>query len=142
LWEILMRVAVIPIASSKSAALAALAAAFASGLEAAGHRPEIIDPAEGLARLASFDYIVIGAEPEGAFGKIPSRIKSLLKQAYGLEGKRSYAFVRKAGFRPAAALSKLMSAMEAEGMRVNDAEILASPEGAKEAGRSAPAERA
>lgn len=140
-----MRIAVLPIGAGNiapSAPLAALAASFSSGLEAAGHRPEVLDPAGDLRSLASFDYIVVGTEADGAWGKISSRIASILKQAYGLDGKRSYAFVRKSGLRPATALAKLMAAMEAQGMRVNDAEILATPEEAKEAGRAAPAERA
>jgi hypothetical protein len=140
-----MRIAVLPIGAGRaapSAQLAALAAAFSSGLEAAGHRPEMLDAAGDLRSLASYDYVVIGTEAEGLWGKIPARISTLLRQAFGLEGKRSYAFVRKSGLRPATTLARLMSAMEAEGMRVNDAEILYSPEGAKEAGRAAPAERA
>jgi hypothetical protein len=141
-----MRIAVLPIGAGEKAAprgpLAALAAAIASGLEAAGHRPEILDPAGDLRGLASFEYVVIGTETEGLWGKIPARISTILKQAYGLEGKRAYAFVRKSGLRPAATLAKLMAAMEAEGMRVNDAELLSSPEEAREAGRAAPAERA
>lgn len=139
-----MRIAVLAFGAGKgpSAQLAALAASFASGLEAAGHRPEILDASGDLARLAGFDYVVVGAEAEGLWGKIPSRVPAALKQAYGMGGKRSYAFVRKSGLRPEATLSKLMAAMEAEGMCVNDAEVLATPEAAAQAGRGAPVERA
>jgi len=51
------------------------------------------------------------------------------------------AFLRKSGFRPERALARLMKAMEAEGMVVNCAEVLANEAQASEAAREAPVER-
>ena len=64
-----------------------------------------------------------------------------LKGASGLEGKRSFAFVRKAGLRPAKLLGRLMSAMEAAGMRVTYSESLSGAAEAEAAAHNAPVER-
>ena len=139
-----MRVAILVIAAGKDSpdsALSLIAKAYAGGLEAAGQRPEIISPDDNPGRIASFDYVVVATEPAGAFGKLPARLSAVLKQIPGLAGRRSYALMRKAGLRPQSALSKLMAAMEAEGMCVNDAEVIVSAESAGAAGRGAPVER-
>jgi hypothetical protein len=58
-----------------------------------------------------------------------------------ISGKRSMAFLRKSGLRPERALGRLMKAMEAEGMIVNSAEVVANEASASEAARGAPIER-
>jgi|GEM_PF-568888 len=139
-----MRVAILVIGAGKNSpdsALSSIAKAFAGGLEAAGERAELVDPEDNPGRIVAFDYVVIASEAAGALGKLPDRLFTVIKQIPGLSGKRSYALLRKSGLRPQTSLSKLMAAMEAEGMCVNDAELVASPESARAAGRGAPVER-
>ena len=137
-----MRVALVYIPAKSPEALVALAKAMARSLEAAGH---FVDLAEARAdespRLTGYDYIVIGTESATAFGKIPIRVGQFLAQSGMVTGKRSMAFLRKSGLRPERALARLMRAMEADGMVVNCAEVLANEAQASEAAREAPVER-
>jgi flavodoxin len=120
-----------------------MAEAMAGALESAGHRVELFDARGGAAtRLASFEYIIVGSEPVGLGGKIPVSAAEFLAQAGTLAGKRSMAFVRRSGLGASRALSRLMSAMEAEGMLVNCAEVFAGAPDAAAAARAAPIERA
>ena len=137
-----MRVAIVYIRSKESAALSEAAKAMAKALDGAGHQVELADAGSGSApRLTGFDYVILGTEPVG-LGKLPRGVPEYLAQAGALSGKRSMAFVRKSGLGSARALSRLMAAMEAEGMRVNCAEIVGNPDQAAQAARSAPIERA
>ena len=52
-----MRVAVVYVPSGRAEALAGLSASLAAAFEAAGHRAEILDPGQAIARLAAFDYV-------------------------------------------------------------------------------------
>jgi menaquinone-dependent protoporphyrinogen IX oxidase len=137
-----MRVALVYIPSKSPEAMATLAKAMARALEAEGH---FVDLAEARAdespRLTGYDYVVVGTESESLFGKIPARVSRFLAQAGTVTGKRSMAFLRKGGLMPEKALSRLMKAMEAEGMIVNCAEVVANEAGAAEAARGAPVER-
>jgi menaquinone-dependent protoporphyrinogen IX oxidase len=137
-----MRVALVYIPAKAPEALAAVAKAMARALEAAGHFVDLSQArADESPRLTGYDYIVIGTESETAFGKIPSRVAQFLAQAGTVTGKRSMAFLRKSGLRPEKALARLMKAMEAEGMVVNCAEVVANEAAASEAARGAPVER-
>jgi hypothetical protein len=137
-----MRVALVYIPAKESDALVVIAKAMARALEAAGHYVDIAEarPDESP-RLTGYDYVIIGSESATAFGKIPVRVTQYLAQAGMVVGKRSMAFLRKSGIRPARALARLMKAMEAEGMIVNCAELVANVAGASEAARGAPVER-
>ncbi len=136
-----MRVAVVAIPAKREKKLSSIASALARGFETAGHRVEVLDPAGAVHRLAGYDYIAIGTESIGFSGSVPARLAEILAQARGLAGRRSMAFVATSGLRSARTLSRLMTAMEAEGMYVNYAELLASPEAALVAAASAPVER-
>jgi menaquinone-dependent protoporphyrinogen IX oxidase len=137
-----MRIALVYIPAKDPEALVAVAKTMARTLEAAGH---FVDLAEARAdespRLTGYDYIVIGTESATAFGRIPERVAQFLAQAGMIAGKRSMAFLRKSGFRPEKALARLMKAMEAEGMVVSSAEVVANEAGAAQAAREAPVER-
>jgi hypothetical protein len=137
-----MRIALVYIPAKDPEALVAVAKTMARTLEAAGH---FVDLAEARAdespRLTGYDYIVIGTESATAFGRIPERVAQFLAQAGMIAGKRSMAFLRKSGFRPEKALARLMKAMEAEGMVVSCAEVVANEAGAAQAAREAPVER-
>lgn len=137
-----MRVAVVYVPAGRPARLRSLAEAMAKGFEAAGHRPEVLDSSVDPARLAGFDFLAIGSEAASAGGTLPKRVAEFLGQSYGLSGKRSFAFVRKSSLRPNRLLDRLMAALEREGMRVVDSEILADEDAAVRAARGTPVERA
>ena len=114
---------------------------MARALEGQGHRPDLLGADIDPARLASYDFIFLGSECAGFKGTLPARFVDFLKQSYGLSGKRSYAFLRKSGIRPAKGLDRLMAAMESEGMRVTCSDIVIGPEDAAVVARNAPVER-
>jgi hypothetical protein len=99
--------------------------ALAKGMEAMGHTVEIVDAwtDDGM-RLPGCQYIAIVTEPLSFFSaKIPEVISKILASR-GIDGKKSAAFVRKAGLRSGKALLNLKKAMEKEGMIINWDEIL------------------
>ena len=134
-----MRVAVIYIPAGGSGRLRSLAGALARGFEALGHRAEVLDAIPQT--VAAFDYVALGTEAAGLGAGLSDKVLSALKSASGLEGKRSFAFVRRSGLRPAKLLGRLMYAMEAAGMRVSYSESLAGEAEAETAARNAPVER-
>lgn len=112
------------------------ALALAKGMEAMGHTVEIIDAwtDDGM-RLPACQYIAIATEPVSFFSaKIPEIIPKILASR-GIDGKKSAAFVRKAGLRSGKVLFNLMTAMEKEGMIVNWSEILLNPPHAEAMGK-------
>jgi len=75
-------------------------------------------------KLSACQYIAIATEPLSFFSaKIPEVIPKILASR-SIDGKKSAAFVRKAGLRSNKVLFNLMTAMEKEGMMVNWSEIL------------------
>jgi hypothetical protein len=137
-----MRVALVYVPSRDGDALAALAKAMARGFESGGHFVDVsMARPDESPRLTGYDYVVVGTESASALGKIPEGVSRFLAQAGMVTGKRSMAFLRKSGLRPEKALTRLMKAMEAEGMVVNCAEIVANEAAAAEAALSAPVER-
>ncbi len=137
-----MRVALIYVPARDGEALLSLAKTMARTLEAAGHFIDLSEarPDESP-RLTGYDYVILGTESASAFGKISPRVSQYLAQAGQVTGKRSMAFLRKTGLSPAKALARLMKAMEAEGMVVNCAEIVANAAEAAAAAKEAPVER-
>jgi hypothetical protein len=136
-----MRVAIVCFPVKDPKPLAAIADAMAKALEGQGHRPEILAADADPARLASYDFVFLGAETSGIKGAIPPRVREFLKQSYGLAGKRCHAFLRKSGLRPGKALDRLMATMESEGMRLTSSDIVAGPEDAAVVARNASVER-
>jgi 2-keto-3-deoxy-L-rhamnonate aldolase RhmA len=137
-----MRVALIYVPAKAPDALAAVAKAMARAIEAAGHFVDISQArTDEMPSLTGYDYVIIGTESASAFGKIPEDVARILAQAGMLSGKRSMAFLRKSGLRPEKALTRLMKAMETEGMLVNYAEVVSKEADAAKAAREAPIER-
>jgi hypothetical protein len=136
-----MRIALVIVPAKDPEKLRVIARSMLRGFEAAGHRVETFGPEADAAHLAGFEYIVLGTEALG-FGALPPRVGELLGQSYGLSGKRSFAFVRKAGFRVEKALSRLMAAMEGEGMVVTWSVVLKNAAEAAAAAKAAPVARA
>jgi len=137
-----MRVALIYVPAKAPDALAAVAKAMARAIEAEGHFVDVSQAKpDEMPSLTGYDYVIVGTESETAFGKIPEGVARTLAQAGMLSGKRSMAFLRKSGLRPEKALSRLMKAMETEGMLVNYAEVVSKEADAAQAARDAPIER-
>jgi hypothetical protein len=99
---------------------------FAKGMESMGHRVDIIDVwTEDGMRLPGYEYITVISEPLSFFsGKIISNISKILAAGSNLTGKKSAAFIKKTGLFSNRALSRLMKAMEKEGMFINWSDIL------------------
>jgi len=130
-----MRIAVIS-APPQRRAPPEYALALAKGMEAMGHTVEIIDAwtDDGM-KLPGCQYIAIVTEPLSFFSaKIPDAVKKILSSR-GIDGKKSAAFVMKAGLRSGKTLFNLMTAMEKEGMIVNWSEILLSAPHAQAMGK-------
>jgi hypothetical protein len=110
--------------------------ALAKGIEAMGHTVEIVDAwTDNGMKLPACQYITIATEPVSFFSaKIPEVVPKILASR-GIDGKKSAAFVRKAGLRSNKVLFNLMTAMEKEGMLVNWSEILLSAPHAEAMGK-------
>jgi hypothetical protein len=102
---------------------------LAKGMEAMGHRADIIDAwTEDGFRLPGYEYIAVVSEGLSFFsGKIPECLPKILAAGSGLVGKKSAAFVKKGGLFSGRALANVMRAMEKEGMLVNWSDLLLSP---------------
>ena len=137
-----MRVCVLTVPAAKSAVLEAAAEAMAKSLQAKGHEVDLVSARKGEApRFAMDDYVIIVTEAIGLVGKIPPRISEILGQSPGASGKRSMAMVLKRRPFGNKAIFRLMKAMEAEGMAVNDWAVVASPHAAALAAAGAPIEK-
>jgi hypothetical protein len=111
--------------------------ALAKGMEAMGHRVEVIDAwTEDGMRLPGFEYIAVITEPASVISaKIPDIIPKILSAGSGVGGKKSAAFVKKGGLRSGKTLANLMHAMEKEGMVINWSDILFNPPHAEVMGK-------
>jgi hypothetical protein len=127
-----MRIAVILAPASAGSGLKNYAEAMVEGMSSMGHHVDLFDAMrDDGQRLAAYDYLALLSEPESAFkSALPSSASKALAAPSSLIGKRGAAFVRKSGFVSARALAKLMRLMEAQGMRVNWSELVASPQDA------------
>ena len=132
-----MRVAVVFFSGKNREGMLRLAQAVARGIEKQGNQVDTFEGArDPNAKLTIYQYIVVGAEPEGALGgKIPDSVKTFLAGAGAVSGKKSYAFVCRSRFGAAKSLSALMKCMEGEGMMIKTSDILRSPTEAEEVGR-------
>jgi len=111
---------------------------LARGMEAAGCRADLVDGLrETGKRLSSYDSLVLCCEALTFFsGKISEKIPVFLAGAGLVSGKRSYAFISGRSFSANRALSRLMRAMEKEGLFLRYSEVLSSPAHAESVGRS------
>jgi len=132
-----MRVAVIFFSGRNRERMMGLAKALGRGIEKQGHAVDVYDGVkDSTIKLTMYQYVVLGAEPAGSFGgRIPEAVKTYLAGAGAVTGRKSYAFVPKAGFGAAKALAALMKCMEGEGMFLKNSDILRSPVEAEEIGR-------
>jgi hypothetical protein len=131
-----MRIAVISVPAEKKQP-PDYVKSFAKGMESMGHRVDIIDAwtDDGM-RLPGYEYIAVITEPDSFFsGKINTKISKILAAGSSVAGKKSAAFIKKAGLFSNRALSNLMKAMEKEGMVVNWSEHIISSAHAEALGK-------
>ena len=132
-----MRVAVIFFAGLKRDKLVEISRALAKGLESQGHHVDLIDGDRDVnTKLTIYGYIAVGTSAVSFIGgKIPEKVPSFLANSGIVSGKRSFAYVAKAGIRIVKTMSKLMQTMEHEGMYLKYSEVLSSPEEAEAIGK-------
>ena len=99
---------------------------LAKGMESMGHRVDIVNAwTEDGMKLPAYEYIAVVTEPLSAFtGKIPANVSKVLKAGSSVAGRKSAAFLKKAGLFSNRAISNLMKIMEEEGMVVNWSDFL------------------
>jgi menaquinone-dependent protoporphyrinogen IX oxidase len=132
-----MRVAVVIIPQSKRDKLLEVARALGAGIEAQGHRVDVIDSTQDVnTKLTIYQYIALGTEVTSLFGgKVPGRLTEFLKNSGAIAGKRAFAFVLKKSIGADKGLQRLMKQMESEGMFLKYSETLSSPTQATEIGK-------
>jgi menaquinone-dependent protoporphyrinogen IX oxidase len=120
-----MRIAIVS-APGQRKAPAEYVRALAKGMEAMGHRADVLDvwTGDGFC-LPGYEYVAVVAEPLSFFsGKLCEALTKFLAAGSSLVGKKGAAFVKKGGLFTGKALSNVMKAMEKEGMRVNWSDVI------------------
>jgi hypothetical protein len=131
-----MRIAVVS-APARRGGIPDYVTALAKGMEAMGHRADVIDAwTEDGMRLPGYEYVVVAAESVSLIGgKMPEPLARVLAAGSSLVGKKSAAFLKKTGPFTGKALANLMRAMEKEGMLVNWSDIIFNPPHAESLGK-------
>ncbi|MDR1353279.1 MAG: hypothetical protein LBK05_08355, partial [Treponema sp.] len=122
-----MRIALIS-APARRGGIPGYAAALAKGMESMGHRVDVINAwtDDGM-RLPGYEYLAVAAESAALFsGNMPESLAKILSGASSLVGRKGAAFLKKTSPFTGKALSKLMKAMEKEGIVINWSEIILS----------------
>jgi flavorubredoxin len=111
--------------------------ALAKGIEEQGHQVDIVDGDHDVStKLTVYQYIAVGTEAVSTIGgKIPEKVGPFLSNAGLIAGKRSFAYVHKSFLSAPRALSRLMKAMETEGLYLKNSMVLNSNAEAEELGR-------
>ncbi|HEQ72559.1 MAG TPA: hypothetical protein ENN69_08730 [Spirochaetia bacterium] len=131
-----MKVCVVTFSSTPSESLKAFAASLAKGIEAQGFQVDLIDGSrEENAKLTIYQYIAVGTEQCSVFGRIDEKIAFRLGAMGMVQGKNSFAFVKKKIFGEQRALLRLMKVMEKEGMFIRYSDVLLSEAYAYEIGK-------
>ncbi|MDR0389579.1 MAG: hypothetical protein LBH73_05870 [Spirochaetaceae bacterium] len=135
-----MRIAVIVFPAKKNSAAKNFppwAASLARGMEAMGHRVELMDGYGGELRgLPGYDYLALLTEPRSFLsGKIPPAISAALASSGSLGRKKGAAFIKKKGPFSMRALSRLMALMEKEGIIINWSDLILNPAQAEALGK-------
>ncbi len=123
-----MRVAVVFFGGTRRNTVAELARGVGEGIERLGHHVELIDAERDANHsLTPFQFVAIGTASTSFFGgKIPTSLREWLSQAGMVSGKKSFAFVASSPTGSQKALSRLMHAMEREGLFIRFSDILRS----------------
>jgi len=128
-----VRIAIATFGTRRADALAKVAQGLSAGLENQGHQVDIFDVKKDREKkLSMYGYVIVGISGDAIYSrKIPSQVLSYLKNAGNLVGKRSFGFVLRQPFFAQKLLSRLMTAMEAEGMFLKYSEVLSTKEEAE-----------
>lgn len=123
-----MKVGVVFFGANKRDTVAEVARGVVRGLERQGHQVDLIDgERQRDAKLSIYQYVAVGTVATGLIGgKIDSAITEFLSSAGMLGGKRCFAFVARSLFGSQKALTRLMKALEHEGMFIRFSEVLRS----------------
>jgi hypothetical protein len=131
-----MRVAIVFFHLNKRVKLQGLVRSLSKGIESNGHQVDVIDGNVDIGKkLTIYNYVAIVSESAGFFGQIPEKIAHFLRDAGNLIGKRSSAFLLQNTFGSEKALTKLMKAMEKEGMYLKFSDIIKQPSEAEDDGK-------
>lgn len=130
-------------AGGKREQVAELARGIAESIEKNGHQVDLIDAVrDNNTKLTVYEFLVVGTAVTSLFGgKIDPRISEYLSQAGMIGGKKSFAFILKAPIGSQKGLSRLMKAMEHEGLFLRSSDVLRSREEAVQVGRRLKLER-
>jgi hypothetical protein len=94
------------------------------------------------AKLTGYEYVALGTAAVSLFrGKIDPKIAQYLSRAGMVGGKKSFAFVASAPFGTQKALTRLMGALEGEGLFIRYSDVLRSRQEADALGRRLRLER-
>ncbi len=131
-----MRIAVVSAPSARGKPVPCVAA-LVKGMEAMGHRVDVVDAwTEDGGRLPGYGYVAVVAEAVSLFGgKMPVALATLLSGTGALVGKKSAAFLCKTTPLTGKALANLMKMMEKEGMYINWFDILVNAAQAEAVGK-------
>lgn len=132
-----MRVIILHFLDRESKNNDAIVRVLADSASRAGHIVEIVDGTRSTdsLRLTPYEYVVVFSPSYGLFkGRIHSRVAEVLSSCGNVTGKKGAAFVTKSLFSAPSANQALMTAMEKEGMVVNDFNIIENSEQASAAG--------
>jgi len=128
-----VRIAIATFGTRREDSLAKVAQGLSAGLENEGHQVDILDlKKDREKKLSMYGYVIVGISGDSLFSrKVPSQVLSYLKNAGNLVGKRSFGFVLRQPLFAQKLLSRLMTAMEAEGMFLKYSEVLSTKEEAE-----------
>jgi hypothetical protein len=129
------RIAVIPASNHLSNKLRMISDSLVKEFNSAGHSAFLVRADE--TGLSTYDFLVICSEPVGMGSKLGVKIADLLGGS-SLIGKRCSAVMVKSGLLPLKALSRLMAALESEGLVVTMGEVVSDTKHAVEIARNTP----
>ncbi len=123
-----MRVALIQFCKNPSDKQRSLIKILEQGAAAKGNQVDLLNGYEVLegTRLTMYDYIAIVLPAAGFFGAIPDKIGEYLSTSGMVSGKKGCALVLKGGFGSQKTITRLMKAMEREGIKLDYFEIIRS----------------
>ena len=132
-----MRVAAVFFTGKNRNRILELTKALAKGIEAQGHRVDIVDGDHDVnTKLTVYQYVTVGTEAISTIGgKIPDKVGSFLAGSGTIAGKRSFAYVAKSFLSAPRALARVMQAMEKEGLFLKNSAVFTSPIEAEEVGK-------
>ena len=123
-----MRVAVIYFHQDAGGKLANIAKAYCEGISAQGHDVTLINGIKDPGNLFIYDYLIFGAESISTFSsRIDVSAQHSLKNLGHIDGKSSYAFLRKKGLWSGKSLQLWMKWLESCGLLLLLSDLVVKP---------------